>query len=145
MALYTRRTLSIGLMPAPEGGLSRAASDRRCRRSVFRDIDIDSLDIGQVELADRALLEHFQPGLAFRSVAERLGYHQRIGADDFLHVAPDGLDAFDLEAEMFEPRRLRVVTDEVFHLPRQDQQRDPSIAEAVIAAAALVGDRKLVN
>src|SRR6186997_930538 len=134
--------------PAPVNffivGCSSASRQARLP-SVLRDVDIDSFEIGEMELADRALLEHLQPRLAFRSIAERLRHHQRVGADDFLHIALDGVDALDLEAEMLEPRRLRIMADEVFHLPRHDQERHPAVAEAVIAVAALVGDRKLVN
>jgi hypothetical protein len=46
---------------------------------------------------------------------------------------------------MFEPRRLRIMADEVFHLPRHDQQRHAAVAEAIIAVAALIGDRKLID
>src|SRR5712675_541072 len=98
-----------------------------------------------MELTNGALLENIQPRLAFRSVAERLRHHQGIEADDLVHVAFDGLDALDLETEMLEPRRLRIVTDEIFHLPRHDEERDAAVAETVIADAVLVGDLKLVN
>src|ERR1700719_1661373 len=98
-----------------------------------------------MEVAERTLLEDIESRLAFRSIAERLGHHQGLSADDLVHVTFDGLDAFDLEAEMLDPRRLRIGADEVLHPPRHDEERDAPVAETVVAVAALVGDRKLVD
>src|SRR5258708_20732779 len=115
----------------------------RAKSSVT--IDIDAFEIGEMELAHGALLENIQSRLAFRSEAERLRHHQGIDADELVHVAFDGFDAFNLEAEMLEPRRLRILAHQVLHLPRQDEDGDAAIAETVVAVAAFVGDRKLVD
>src|SRR5579872_7276679 len=99
---------------------------------------MNAFEVGQLELPDGALFQDREPGHAFRTEAQRLGDHHGICARDVFHVAFDGLDAFDLEAEMLEARWFWIVPDKILHLPRKNEERYATIAETVAAAARVV-------
>ena len=108
------------------------------RALVVVNVDMDTLEIGQLELPYGALFQDREPRLAFRTEAQRLGDHHGIRARDVFHVAFYGLDAFDLEAEMFEAWWFWIVPDKIFHLPWKNEERYATITETVAAAAAVV-------
>ena len=123
--------------------ISKNRPGTHCRNFKFAalvlvNVDMGAFEIGQLELTYGALLQDREPCLALRTEAQRLGDHHGIGARDVFHVAFDGLDAFDLEAEMFEARWFRIVPDKIVHLPRKNEEHDATVTEAVAAAAAVV-------
>ena len=101
-------------------------------------VDMNAFEIGQLELPYGALFQDREPRLALRTQAQRLGDHHRIRARDVFHGAFDGLDAFDLAAEMFEAWWFWIVPDKIFHLPWKNEERYATITETVAAAAAVV-------
>jgi hypothetical protein len=112
---------------------------------VVVQVDMDAFEIGQLELPYGALFQDREPRLALRTEAQRLGDHHGIRARDVLHIAFDRLNAFDLEAEMFESWWFRIVPDKILHLPRKNEERYATVTETVAAATAVVRNGQLMT
>src|SRR5207244_6498931 len=87
------------------------------RRSCFRHVDVDAFDVGQVEAAERALLEQLEARFAFRAVTERTRAHVRVLTDQEFHVLLHLVDRLHLEADMIEPCARGVLCVLVRDLP----------------------------
>jgi hypothetical protein len=97
---------------------------------VVVQVDMDAFEIGQLELPYGALFQDREPRLASAPRPSGLVHHGT-RARNVLHIAFDGLNAFDLEAEMFESLRLWIVPDKVLHLPRENEERYTTVTETV--------------
>ena len=79
---------------------------------MFGHVDIDTFQIGQVKLANRALFEERQTRLPFFSIAKGAGQKAWIVANQLIHLALDRFNAFNLEAEMVELRRHGIMAND---------------------------------
>src|SRR5215475_376407 len=80
-------------------------------RGSLINVDMDAFEIGKLELPYGALFQDREARLPLRTESQGLRYHHGIRACDVFHVAFDCLNAFDLEAEMFESWWFWIVPD----------------------------------
>src|SRR6476620_7206785 len=89
---------------APRSYPTKLACYARPQRSMLARVDVDAFEVGEMELALRALLEKIEPGFAFLAIAERLGHELRVDADEVIHVAPQSLNTLDAKSKMVDLR-----------------------------------------
>src|SRR5579875_2724331 len=109
-------------------------TSRRFNASSLSHVEVHAFDVGQVESAERTLLQQAQPSFALVAGPELPRPQARV-AQQLLHLALERGDTLHLETDVIDPRPDRVLSDVIGHLPRHEQQRHAAVRYVIIVVS----------
>src|SRR5579875_2272666 len=121
-ATRTTARSAAATLGAAAAAANPITTSRRFNASSLSHVEVHAFDVGQVESAERTLLQQTQPSFALVAGPELPRPQARV-AQQLLHLALERGDTLHLE------------TDVIGHLPRHEQQRHAAVRYVIIVVS----------
>src|SRR5579875_3750632 len=133
-ATRTTARSAAATLGAAAAAANPITTSRRFNASSLSHVEVHAFDVGQVESAERTLLQQAQPSFALVAGPELPRPQARV-AQQLLHLALERGDTLHLETDVIDPRPDRVLSDVIGHLPRHEQQRHAAVRYVIIVVS----------